>query len=289
MNDKRLPVALVTGAAGGIGKAAAQALARAGYQVFGTSRSAASAAPAGITMLVCDVTNDESVKRAVKDVVARAARIDLLVNNAGLGLIGGAEESSVAQAQHLFDVNVFGILRMTNEVLPIMRNQGEGRIINISSVLGFLPGTFTAVYASPKHADEGYSESLDYELRTFGIRVSLIEPAFTRTAIEEHGEQPDRISSVYDNARSAKNTPSPGSSRSPTRRSHFRARSFRQERSPSTRRLTKPITASRPQISWHSGRWVSRSRRSSASSSIQRSARRRLWGSAARSRMRRPR
>jgi NAD(P)-dependent dehydrogenase (short-subunit alcohol dehydrogenase family) len=206
MNDKRLPVALVTGAAGGIGKATAQALAQAGYQVFGTSRSAAAAAPAGINLLVCDVTNDESVKRAVKDVVARAGRIDLLVNNAGLGLIGGAEESSVAQAQHLFDVNVFGILRMTNEVLPIMRKQGEGRIINISSVLGFLPGPFTALYASTKHAVEGYSESLDYELRTFGIRVSLIEPAFTRTAIEEHGEQPDRISSVYDKARSAMNS-----------------------------------------------------------------------------------
>jgi len=203
MSSEGLPVALVTGAAAGIGKATAEALARAGYRVFGTSRRATAAPAPGITMLVCDVTDDESVRRAVREVVARAGRIDVLVNNAGRSLIGGAEESSLEQARSLFDVNVFGILRMTNEVLPIMRNQGKGRIINISSVAGFLPGPFTALYTSTKHAVEGYSESLDHELRTFGIRVSLVEPAFTRTALEENGERPDRISSVYDSGRSA--------------------------------------------------------------------------------------
>jgi len=203
MNSKGLPVALVTGAAAGIGKATAQALTRAGYQVFGTSRRAAATPPPGIAMLVCDVTDDQSVKRAVEEVVARAGRIDVLVNNAGRSLIGGAEESSVGQAQSLFDVNVFGILRMTNEVLPIMRDQGRGRIINISSVSGFLPGPYTALYTSTKHAVEGYSESLDHELRAFGIRVSLVEPAFTRTALEENAEQPDRSSSVYEKGRSA--------------------------------------------------------------------------------------
>jgi NAD(P)-dependent dehydrogenase (short-subunit alcohol dehydrogenase family) len=206
MNSTGRRVALVTGAAGGIGKATAEALARAGYQVFGTSRRAAATPSPGVTMLVCDVTNDESVKLVVRDVVARAGRIDVLVNNAGRSLIGGAEESSVGQAENLFDVNVFGILRMTNEVLPIMRNQAEGRIINISSVAGFLPGPFTALYNSTKHAVEGYSESLDHELRTFGIRVSLVEPAFTRTALEENAEQPDRISSVYEKGRSAMNS-----------------------------------------------------------------------------------
>ena len=206
MNSEGIPVALVTGAAVGIGKATAEALVRAGYQVFGTSRRATAAPSPDVTMLVCDVTDDASVERAVQEVVARAGRIDVLVNNAGRSLIGGAEESSVEQAQSLCDVNVFGILRMTNAVLPIMRDQGSGRIINISSVLGFLPGPFTALYSSTKHAVEGYSESLDHELRSFGIRVSLVEPAFTRTALEEHGEQPDRISSVYDEGRSAMNS-----------------------------------------------------------------------------------
>jgi short-subunit dehydrogenase len=200
-------IALITGAAGGIGLAAGLALIRAGYRVIGTSRHAApNEVRQGIHMLRCDVTNDESVRQAVKDVVTVAGRIDVLVNNAGRSLIGGAEESSVRQAQNLFDVNVFGILRMTNEVLPIMRNQGTGRIINISSVAGFLPGPFTALYNATKHAVEGYSESLDHELRTFGIRVSLVEPAFTRTALEENAEQPDRISSVYEQGRSAMNS-----------------------------------------------------------------------------------
>ncbi|MER9002124.1 MULTISPECIES: oxidoreductase [unclassified Mesorhizobium] len=200
-------IALITGASGGIGHAAGLALIRAGYRVFGTSRRAApNEVRQGIHMVPCDVTDDGSVRDAIKQVVALADRIDVLVNNAGRSLIGGAEESSVAQAQSLFDINVFGIVRMTNEVLPIMRRQGEGRIINISSVSGFLPGPFTALYTATKHAVEGYSESLDHELRTFGIRVSLVEPAFTRTGLEENAEQPDRISGVYEQGRSAMNS-----------------------------------------------------------------------------------
>ncbi|MER9969933.1 oxidoreductase [Mesorhizobium sp. M0060] len=200
-------VALITGAWGGIGHAVGLALIRAGYRVFGTSRRAPpNEVRQGIQMIRCDVTDDASVKHAVKEVVARAGRIDVLVNNAGRSLIGGAEESSVGRAQKLFDVNVFGILRMTNEVLSIMRSQGKGRIINISSVAGFLPGPFTALYNATKHAVERYSESLDHELRTLGIRVSVVEPAFTRTGLEENAEQPDRISSVYEKGRTAMNS-----------------------------------------------------------------------------------
>ena len=197
-------IALITGASGGIGLAAGAALIRAGYRVFGTSRQAAlNEVRQGIHMLRCDVTDDASVKLVVKEVVWLAGRIDVLVNNAGRSLIGGAEESSVDQAQSLFDINVFGIVRMTNEVLPIMRKQGKGRIINISSVAGFLPGPYTALYNATKHAVEGYSESLDHELRSFGIRVSLVEPVFTRTALGENADKPDRILSVYDKGRSA--------------------------------------------------------------------------------------
>jgi short-subunit dehydrogenase len=205
VNSKNIGVALVTGAGGGIGRSAAQALEKGGYQVFGTSRRAKAASASGITMLTCDVTSDESVRQAVKEVVARAGRIDVLVNNAGQSLIGAAEESSIGQAQALFEVNVFGVIRMTTEVLPIMRKQGSGRIINISSVVGFLPGAYAALYTSTKHAVEGYSESLDHEVRTLGIRVLLVEPAFTRTAIEENGMQPDRLSPAYEAGRTATN------------------------------------------------------------------------------------
>lgn len=157
-------------------------------------------------MLVCDVTDDASVNQMLNQVISIAGRIDLVVNNAGSALIGGAEESSVRQAQDLFNVNVFGIFRVTNGVLPIMRKQATGRIINISSVAGFLPGPFTALYTSTKHAVEGYSESLDHEVRSFGIRVALVEPAFTRTALEESAAQPDRKSQVYEKGRAGMNS-----------------------------------------------------------------------------------
>jgi len=205
MNATNSGVALVTGASSGIGLAAAKALQDAGFQVFGTSRRATAERSDGITMLACDVTDDESVAKLVERVRAEAGRIDLLVNNAGMGLLGAAEESSIAQAQALFDVNVFGVLRMTSTVLPAMRHQGKGRIVNVSSMLGLIPAPYSAVYASTKHAIEGYSDSLDHELRTFGIRVVLVEPAYTRTAFEENLARPDRLLDIYESARAGMN------------------------------------------------------------------------------------
>jgi NAD(P)-dependent dehydrogenase (short-subunit alcohol dehydrogenase family) len=196
-----LGVALVTGASTGIGRATARALKGAGFRVFGTSRRAVSEGPDGVTMLSSDVTDDASVEKLVDDVLAKTGRIDLLVNNAGIGLLGGAEESSIAQARALFDVNLFGVLRVTNAVLPTMRRQGSGRIINMSSVLGLIPAPYSALYSSTKHALEGYSESLDHELRAFGIRVVLVEPAYTRTSFEDNLTTPDRLLDVYDLAR----------------------------------------------------------------------------------------
>jgi NAD(P)-dependent dehydrogenase (short-subunit alcohol dehydrogenase family) len=198
-------VALVTGASSGIGHATAKALQNAGFRVFGTSRRAAAERSDGITMLTCDVTDDASVAKLVDDVLAKAGRIDVLVNNAGMGLLGGAEESSTAQAQSLFDVNVFGVFRVTNAVLPTMRRQGKGRIVNLSSVQGFIPAPYFALYSSTKHAVEGYSESLDHELRSFGIRISLVEPAYTRTSFEESLARPDQLLDVYDSARAGMN------------------------------------------------------------------------------------
>ena len=195
------PVAIVTGASGGIGEATARALHAAGYRVFGTYRRPPATRSPGVEYLACDVTSDESVKAAVGEVLAKAGRIDLLVNNAGVGLIAGAEESSLEQAKSLFDVNLFGVIRMTKAVLPTMRRQGSGRIVNISSVMGLIPAPFMALYAASKHAVEGYSESLDHEIRGSGVRVVLVEPAYTRTSFEGNVYQADQQLDVYQSAR----------------------------------------------------------------------------------------
>src|SRR6266513_4268659 len=170
-------VALVTGASSGIGEATAQRLAIAGYKVYGTSRRRAESGRRSFEMLTLDVTSDASVEAVVNEVMRREGRIDLLVNNAGFSVApAGAHESSIEQARAIFETNFFWIVRMTRAVTPHMRRQGNGRIINIGSVFGFLPMPFMALYSATKHAVEGYSESLDHELRTRGIRVLVIEP-----------------------------------------------------------------------------------------------------------------
>lgn len=194
-------IALVTGASSGIGRATAEALARAGFTVFGTSRRPVEGGPKGVTMLTCDVTDDRSVQACVGEILSRTGRIDLLVNNAGRGLFGAAEESTVAQAQSLFDVNFFGLVRVINAVLPSMRRNRRGHIVNISSILGLVPAPFSAHYSATKHAVEGYSESLDHEVRDYGIRVSLIEPAFTKSAFDQGALAPDATLSDYEAVR----------------------------------------------------------------------------------------
>lgn len=197
-------IALVTGASSGIGEATAQRLATAGYKVYGTSRRGVQAGKQSFEMLALDVTSDESVAAAVSEVIRRDGRIDLLVNNAGFGVApGGAEESSIEQARSIFETNFFGLIRMTRAVLPQMRHQGSGHIINISSVLGFLPMPYGALYAATKHAVEGYSESLDHELRTRGIRVSIIEPAYTKTPFDANFIEPDVKLDEYREARAS--------------------------------------------------------------------------------------
>jgi len=192
------PVALVTGASSGIGRASALALIDAGFKVVGTSRNAANAEPlAGVTFLDLDVASDESVRSLVDQVIDRSGRIDVLVNNAGVGTAGAGEESSISQTKEVFDINVFGLIRMTNAVLPHMRTQGGGRVVNVSSVLGLIPAPFMAIYAATKHAIEGYSESVDHELREHGVRVLLVEPAYTSTGFETNSLAPDSPLPVY--------------------------------------------------------------------------------------------
>jgi short-subunit dehydrogenase len=176
---------LITGASSGIGKTTALALAKAGYRVIGTSRSAKpDEVRNGIRMIACDVTNDASVTAAVALAHAELGHVDLLINNAGIGVTGAAEESSIAQVQALFDTNFHGVVRVTNAVLPMMRAQGHGRILNIGSGLGLIPAPYNAYYCATKHAIEGYSESLDHEMREFGVRVAVIEPGATQTSFE---------------------------------------------------------------------------------------------------------
>lgn len=178
-------IVLISGVSSGIGEATAQALIDAGYRVFGGARSPGRVAPVpGLELVQLDVRDDASVAAAVETVLAKAGRIDILINNAGVSLVGPVEATSVAEAQALFDTNVFGVLRLVRAVLPSMRGNGAGLIVNLSSVLGFLPAPFMGLYAASKHALEGLSESLDHEVRTHGVRVVLIEPSFTRTKLD---------------------------------------------------------------------------------------------------------
>ncbi len=191
-------VALVTGASSGIGEATARRLSKAGYTVYGTSRRGGQPGQRSFEMLPLDVTQDESVDAAVQQLLRLEGRIDLLVNNAGFGVAAaGAEESSIEQAQAIFDTNFFGMVRMTRAVVPHMRSQRGGRIINIGSVLGFLPMPYMALYSATKHAVAGYSESLDHELRTLGIRVSVVEPAYINTPFDANLMKPDAPLDVY--------------------------------------------------------------------------------------------
>jgi NAD(P)-dependent dehydrogenase (short-subunit alcohol dehydrogenase family) len=195
-------VALVTGASSGIGEATAVRLAQAGYKVYGTSRRGPQVRHQAFEMLALDVTRDESVEAAVSELMRREGGIHLLVNNAGFGVApAGAEESSIEQARAIFETNFFGLVRMTRAVVPHMRQQGHGRIVNIGSVLGFLPMPYGALYAATKHAVAGYSESLDHELRTRGIRVTVVEPAYTKTPFDANFMEPDAKLDAYHQAR----------------------------------------------------------------------------------------
>jgi len=192
-------VALITGASSGIGRVTAELLARRGLRVFGTVRRLEKSAPInGVELVEMDLRDDSSVQNAIETVITRVGRIDILVNNAGVGLIGAVEETSVAEAAALFDANVMGVLRTVRAVLPHMRKARSGRIVNVSSILGVLPAPYMGLYSASKHAVEGLSESLDHEVRQFGIRVSLVEPSFTKTNLESNS--PKAATSISDYA-----------------------------------------------------------------------------------------
>jgi NAD(P)-dependent dehydrogenase (short-subunit alcohol dehydrogenase family) len=187
MNMTTNTIALVTGVSSGIGWETARLLAERGARTFGTVRDLRRANPlARVELIAMDVNDDMSVTEAVGSVLGKAGKIDILINNAGYSLAGGLEETSVTEAQQLFETNFFGVLRVTQAVLPSMRQNGHGRIVNISSMLGLLPGPYRGIYAASKHALEGYTETLDHEVRAFGIRAVLVEPMYTKTEIAKN-------------------------------------------------------------------------------------------------------
>jgi len=175
-------VALVTGASSGIGRAVAMRLAGAGYTVFGTSRNPAKAPSLeGVTFLQLDVTVDASVQACVQAVTDRAGRLDLLVNNAGIAVVGGVEEVTIAEGKQQFDTNFFGVLRVTRAALPTMRRQRAGCIVNVGSISGLVPMPFAGLYSASKFALEGVTEILRMEVAALGIRVALVEPGFFKS------------------------------------------------------------------------------------------------------------
>jgi short-subunit dehydrogenase len=198
----REKTALITGASAGIGKAAALALTRAGYRVTGTTCNAGSGEVRdGIRMTACDVTSDEFVAEAVAKARVELGHVDLRVKNAGFSITGAAEESSIVPVCSLLATNFHGVVRVTSAVLPLMREEGGGRNLNIGSGLGLTPAPYRAYYSATRHALAGYSESLDHEAREFGVRVAVIEPAATRTSFEANTIGANRRLAVCDASR----------------------------------------------------------------------------------------
>lgn len=177
-------VVLITGASSGFGQLTAQLLAQDDYRVFGTSRQPKADPARPYTMLPLDVRSDDSVAACVQQVLAQAGRIDVLVNNAGYALSSLTEEATIDQARQQFETNFWGTVRMTKAVLPTMRRQRDGRIINVSSLAGLISVPGEGFYSATKFAIEGYSEALAQEVYPFNIRVSLIEPSYFRTGID---------------------------------------------------------------------------------------------------------
>ena len=186
-------IVLITGCSTGIGRDLAERLTRSGYTIIATARKAESLEnlPAALK-LPLDVTQPKSIQQAIDIIIQRFGRIDVLVNNAGYAQIGAIEELSDAQIQRMYDVNVFGVMRMVRAVVPIMRKQKAGQIINLSSIAGKMVTPVNGSYSSTKFAIEAVSDALRLELEPFNIQVILIEPGAIKTnfdrTVHTHGD-----------------------------------------------------------------------------------------------------
>ncbi|MBN2191856.1 MAG: SDR family oxidoreductase [Polyangiaceae bacterium] len=181
------PVVVMSGASSGLGFAAATYLAARGYRVIGGGLGFPDPSPT-FDNHALDVCDGQSVQRFIATAMASTGRIDALVNCAGIQLSGALEVMAIAEAQRILDTNLLGTVRLCQEVLPILRAQGAGKIVNVSSLGGRLAFPFHTMYCASKFAVEGLTECLRYELRPFGIHVSLLEPGSFRTPLSETHE-----------------------------------------------------------------------------------------------------
>ncbi len=177
-------VVLITGATAGLGKAMAESLARSGYQVIATGRNIPNESNINnLSYRYLDVKKSDSVKGTIKALIDQYHRIDILINSAGLGLAGPLEEIPFEDIYNLFETNFFGTIRVIKQVIPVMRKQGEGLIVNMSSIGGRIGLPFQSIYSSSKFAIESLTEALRIELKPFGIKVCLIEPGDYHTNV----------------------------------------------------------------------------------------------------------
>lgn len=195
------PVALVTGASSGVGRATAAALAARGYRVFGTGRNPSRDASSGVAMLPLDVRDDASVAACVATLTSRAGRLDLLVNNAGFEQAGALEELSLEEARAQFETNFFGVVRMVKEVLPIMRGQRSGRIINVSSLTGTRPDRSWGCTPPASLRWRATPRRSGSRSRRWGILVSQVEPGWLHTPMMGNRKGPGRTIADYDAVR----------------------------------------------------------------------------------------
>jgi len=186
-------VILITGTSSGIGNACASRLTRDGYRVYGASRQV-QCPTENFTPLVMDITDDRSVRDGVGRVLNETGRIDVLINNAGIGIAGAIEDCSIDEVKRQFETNFFGTFRVCKAVLPAMRRKRDGTIINMSSIAGIIALPYQAIYSASKFAIEGMTEGLRMEVQPFGIRVVLLEPGdfrtnFTQNRIKTRGSR----------------------------------------------------------------------------------------------------
>jgi short-subunit dehydrogenase len=188
MQQKR--IALVTGSSSGIGFETSLLLARNGFHIYATMRNLEKSSKIIdiakkdnllLDVLQLDVTDEKSIEDAINIIIEKQRRIDVVVNNAGYGSTGAVEDFSIDEIKSQFETNFFGVLRVIQSVLPIMRKQKSGTIVNISSISGRIPVPFSPIYASTKFALEGLSEALQYEVEQFGIKIILVEPGIIKT------------------------------------------------------------------------------------------------------------